>query len=364
MVFITRASWSLVMIFSFLFIVTYFQQPGCALLVFLLQICMYQELININIRPDLESQCRMLNFVLWWWFGVVALLSYGSAFKFIDLEMEPILFWLPPGLNLYSVCFISYIAGLLVFISTIRRRLAKYQLQRFALSHVVLILITAQSTAMVSNMFEGLIWFLLPASFVICNDIWAFISGFFLGRTPLISLSPKKTWEGFLGGFIATIIFGFLFTRIFSSFPLMTCRKSILGVKYWPSCDLDYPFIAAQNEFFTPLERHMFVLMLFSSTIAPFGGFFASGFKRAFKIKDFGTLIPGHGGFVDRMDCQIMMGMFVLVYVNCFIIPYKTNQGKEENLDDLFQAITDLSADMQREIFKMMGNSLVEDGLI
>jgi phosphatidate cytidylyltransferase len=44
---------------------------------------------------------------------------------------------------------------------------------------------------------------------------------------------------------------------------------------------------------------------LFASIIAPFGGFFASGFKRAFKIKDFGDSIPGHGGITDRMDCQV-----------------------------------------------------------
>ena len=44
---------------------------------------------------------------------------------------------------------------------------------------------------------------------------------------------------------------------------------------------------------------------MFASIIAPFGGFFASGFKRGFKIKDFGDFIPGHGGMTDRMDCQV-----------------------------------------------------------
>lgn len=67
----------------------------------------------------------------------------------------------------------------------------------------------------------------------------------------------------------------------------------------------------------------------FASLVAPFGGFFASGFKRAFNIKDFGHSIPGHGGMTDRMDCQyvclwissgfelivrFMMGMFSYVY--------------------------------------------------
>jgi phosphatidate cytidylyltransferase len=48
-------------------------------------------------------------------------------------------------------------------------------------------------------------------------------------------------------------------------------------------------------------------LGLFASLLAPLGGLFASGFKRAIKIKDFADLIPGHGGLTDRMDCQILM---------------------------------------------------------
>jgi phosphatidate cytidylyltransferase len=57
----------------------------------------------------------------------------------------------------------------------------------------------------------------------------------------------------------------------------------------------------------------------FASLVAPFGGFFASGFKRAFNIKDFGHSIPGHGGMTDRMDCQFMMGMFSYVYYSSLV---------------------------------------------
>ena len=55
------------------------------------------------------------------------------------------------------------------------------------------------------------------------------------------------------------------------------------------------------------LQLHAIVLAMFASIIAPFGGFFASGFKRSFKIKDFGDSIPGHGGMTDRMDCQVLL---------------------------------------------------------
>ncbi|KAJ0751353.1 putative phosphatidate cytidylyltransferase [Helianthus annuus] len=70
-----------------------------------------------------------------------------------------------------------------------------------------------------------------------------------------------------------------------------------------------------------PVQWHALCLGLFASVIAPFGGFFASGFKRAFKIKDFGGSIPGHGGFTDRMDCQMVMAVFAYIYHQSFVIP-------------------------------------------
>lgn len=60
-----------------------------------------------------------------------------------------------------------------------------------------------------------------------------------------------------------------------------------------------------------PVQFHALVISLFASLVAPFGGFMASGFKRAFKIKDFADKIPGHGGVTDRMDCKVLMGWFI-----------------------------------------------------
>jgi len=85
-----------------------------------------------------------------------------------------------------------------------------------------------------------------------------------------------------------------------------------------------------------PFILHSLSMSIFSSVIGPFGGFFASGFKRAFKIKvieyyvnnyhilfmalqDFGDVIPGHGGIMDRFDCQYLMATFVNVYISSFI---------------------------------------------
>jgi len=67
---------------------------------------------------------------------------------------------------------------------------------------------------------------------------------------------------------------------------------------------------------------HTIVLSLFASLIGPFGGFFASGLKRALKVKDFASWIPGHGGFTDRFDCAILMNIFIYVYI--FQVVFRT----------------------------------------
>lgn len=58
---------------------------------------------------------------------------------------------------------------------------------------------------------------------IVCNDVMAYVFGFFFGRTPLIKLSPKKTWEGFIGGGFATVIFGLAFSWLLCQFAYFVC---------------------------------------------------------------------------------------------------------------------------------------------
>ncbi len=97
---------------------------------------------------------------------------------------------------------------------------------------MALYLINVQSHFIMNNTLEGMIWFFLPASLVITNDIFAYICGITFGRTQLIKLSPKKTVEGFVGAWILTILFGFAMTNVLMRYKYFICPAN---VSFYPS---------------------------------------------------------------------------------------------------------------------------------
>ena len=107
------------------------------------------------------------------------------------------------------------------------------------------------------------------------------------------------------------------------------------------------------------MQFHTLVFATFASLIAPFGGFFASGLKRTFKIKDFGESIPGHGGITDRMDCQFIMGFFSFMYYQSFIAIYKASVGSV-----LETVIQGMSVEEQVEVVRGLTKYLVNQGIV
>lgn len=79
------------------------------------------------------------------------------------------------------------------------------------------------------------------------------------------------------------------------------------------------PFLPPQTLPVKPIQLHGLVLGTFGSLVAPFGGFLMSAIKRAYGIKDFDSVIPGHGGVTDRMDCQLVMILFTFVHYQTFL---------------------------------------------
>lgn len=288
--------------------------------------------------------------------------------------------------------------GFVFFVASLQAGNYKFQFTNFAWTHMALYLIVVQAHFVMNNIFEGMIWFFLPAALVITNDIFAYICGIMFGRTQLIKLSPKKTVEGFVGAWIATVLFSFLLVNILMRSKYFICPVNVslsdatlrfvsdtvlnnfnlqdLGANVFTGlkCDVNPAFLPHTYELpqffflppntsfsltFAPMQLHALALATFASLIAPFGGFFASGLKRTFKIKDFGDSIPGHGGMTDRMDCQFIMGFFAYMYFHTFIEVHKVSLGSV-----LETAITSLAPEEQVELVKSMCRYLSNQGLM
>ncbi|MBO5685128.1 MAG: phosphatidate cytidylyltransferase [Alistipes sp.] len=113
------------------------------------------------------------------------------------------------------------------------------------------------------------------------NDVFAYLFGMTFGRHRLFErLSPKKSWEGFVGGLVGAVVAGVVAAHL--------------------------------------MEQSMVVwaaLALLISVTAVLGDLAESMFKRAADVKDSGALIPGHGGVLDRFDALLLSAPFVFVYM-------------------------------------------------
>ncbi|KAG5840475.1 hypothetical protein ANANG_G00189210 [Anguilla anguilla] len=262
--------------------------------------------------------------------------------------------------------------GFCMFVLSLVKKHYRLQFYMFGWTHVTLLIVVTQSHLIIHNLFEGMIWFIVPISCVICNDIMAYMFGFFFGRTPLIKLSPKKTWEGFIGGFFATIVFGILLSYVMSGYRYFVCPVEFNNDSNRFTVDCEPSELFQLQEYVLPsvlesltgwttvrmypFQIHSIALSSFASIMGPFGGFFASGFKRAFKIKDFADTIPGHGGIMDRFDCQYLMATFVNVYIASFI--------RGPNPSKVIQQLLALRLDQQLHIFNSLKAHLTEKGLL
>ena len=256
------------------------------------------------------------------------------------------------------------------FVGALQKGDYRLQFTQFAWTHMALYFLIVQAHFVINNIFEGLIWFFIPVSLVITNDIFAYVCGITFGRTQLIQLSPKKTVEGFLGAWVCTIIFGYGLTNVLMRYKYFICPVNDLGANLWTGleCTPNPVFIPKPYQlpawtgldkvmYIEPIQFHILAFATFASLIAPFGGFFASGLKRTFKIKDFGESIPGHGGVTDRMDCQFIMGFFAYVYYHSFIAIYKASVG-----GIMETAINGLTVEQQLEVVKGLSKYLYNQG--
>lgn len=134
--------------------------------------------------------------------------------------------------------------------------------------------------------------FILPAAVVLSiwiNDTMAYIVGSLIGKTPFSKISPKKTWEGTIGGAILCVL--------------------VMGL-------IGFYLPVGQG-----LElKHWVAIATISAVAGTVGDLFESKLKRMANIKDSGTFMPGHGGFLDRFDSLLFTAPLVWLYVKLFVL--------------------------------------------
>ena len=113
-------------------------------------------------------------------------------------------------------------------------------------------------------------------------DTFAYLTGSKFGKNKILpKISPKKTWEGFWGGALACVVSSFFLIPYHPTFPVWT-----------------FPTLAG--------------ITVVAATV---GDLIQSKFKRQAKVKDSGSLIPGHGGFYDRMDSVLFTAPFIYLFL-------------------------------------------------
>jgi phosphatidate cytidylyltransferase len=132
----------------------------------------------------------------------------------------------------------------------------------------------------------------LPAFVIGCmwiNDTMAYIVGSLIGKTPFSKISPKKTWEGTLGGIIlCAAVAGYLMY-------MLTDRVFDFGLGIWIA-------IAAV-----------------AAIAGTAGDLLESKLKRLAMVKDSGQIMPGHGGFLDRFDSLLVAAPFVWLFIRLML---------------------------------------------
>ena len=145
--------------------------------------------------------------------------------------------------------------------------------------------------------YDAVFFILLILCFAWGGDTCAYFAGRAFGKHKLCPVvSPKKTVEGAIGGVLGTMVFGVIITLVYSvaADRMEAFTRSNIGVSM-------YVIIA--------------LLGCVAAVLGIYGDLFASVVKRQCGIKDYGTIMPGHGGILDRFDSVMFIAPFVTMVI-------------------------------------------------
>ena len=212
-----------------------------------------------------------------------------AFFLYIIAACYEALLYLTSGIMFFSIFMILLMVALMVYYVLLypKYNINDIMVAFFGFFYVVVLL----SFIYIIRLLEGgeyLFWLIFIAAWG--SDTLAYCTGMLFGKHKMTpNLSPKKSVEGAIGGIIGAGILGLVFALIF--------QKELSSV-------FSAPIVATV------------IIVIVTAIISIFGDLAASAVKRNYDIKDFGKIIPGHGGVLDRFDSIIITApALLLVYL-------------------------------------------------
>lgn len=236
--------------------------------------------------------------------SIIGMFEYNKAFKSAGYKLVPILgylsclpiFLIGTDIQIDTVITIAIIALPIVLITSF-----VYSILRKLKTNIIDVAISMLSIFYIPFLFSFLklililedgrlyIWFVIFGAFA-C-DTFAYFIGCKFGKRKLCpDVSPKKTIEGSIAGIIGVIL-SYIIIYIIAKYKL--------------SIDLNLLLVIS--------------MAIISGIIGQFGDLAASSIKRFCKVKDFGTIMPGHGGILDRCDSIMFVAPIVYIILKLYI---------------------------------------------
>lgn len=215
-----------------------------------------------------------------------------SAIIFVVVMLGAIFFSVNSFIILFLIvhtgCLIEY-SKLIKGTSTIQATKAKVLYSLFGLVYITtsFFAITHLASAHWVTVLGTTQYYVLPMLVMVSiwiNDTMAYIVGSFIGKTPLSVVSPKKTWEGTIGGAILAVV------------AVVLLGKALTGLSY----------------------QSLVIVSATAAITGTIGDLIESKFKRMAGVKDSGNIMPGHGGFFDRFDSLLLAGPCVWLMLTLF----------------------------------------------
>ncbi|WP_026332169.1 phosphatidate cytidylyltransferase [Deinococcus apachensis] len=213
----------------------------------------------------------------------ISLAVFGTAIIVASLPMWPQTPW--PG-GSWREAVLTVAVGYMLVMEVMRpgeRPLERIVYSLFGLLYIPWLLGYFLMLRYTPNAGDGLLYFALPLLATFAADIGGYFGGYFFGRRKLApEISPAKTVEGAIGGFA----FSFLIVLLLSQF----------------------------THIWSPLEALLYSILVASAS--QLGDLAESLLKRALRTKDSGTSLPGHGGFLDRLDSLLFAVPATYLFLN------------------------------------------------